>query len=170
MEHCPLEQKNRLAGELLTEAVTLCTHIFGNYVMQHLLEHGTEAHISSLTQVLIERAAIVSRDPHGNAVLEKCFSHVNAAGKVALANALAMKPDLLFAMGSTRHGNRAAKEALASAELEHRNYACVTLMEQKAKLRASRYGRALATFVEKLMQGEGEAIDISSGDDENSSD
>jgi len=165
LEHCPPEQKNRLVEELLTEAVTLCTHIFGNYVMQHLLEHGTEAHILGLTQILTEHGSVVCRDPHGSAVLEKCFGHASPAAQVALANSLVMEPDKLAMMGCTRHGNRAAKQALAVADLPYRNNALMALIEQKEKLRVSRYGRALATFAEKYMQGETADSSSFDGDD-----
>jgi len=165
LEHCPTEQKNRLVEELLTETVTLCTHIFGNYVMQHILEHGTDVHILSLTQILTEHASTVCSDPHGSAVLEKCFSHASPTAQVALANALVMEPDKLATMGCTRHGNRAAKQALAVADLQHRSNALMALIEQKEMLRVSRYGRVLATFAEKCMQGE--AADNSGFDDDN---
>lgn len=164
LEHCLPEQKNRLAEQLLTEAVTLSTHLFGNYVMQHLLEHGSDAHISSLTQVLTANASVVCRDPHGSAVLEKCFAHASPTAQAALANALVMDPEQLAVMGCSRHGNRAAKEALVAAEQQFRDLAMTALVSQRDKLRASRYGRVLATFAEKYLQSE--TVDSSSLDDD----
>merc|ERR1712218_69696 len=42
LKRCPSEQVERIVEVLLSDALALSCHPFGNFVMQCLLEHGTE--------------------------------------------------------------------------------------------------------------------------------
>jgi len=151
-EHCPLIQMKTIADDLLADAVPLCNHMNGKYVMQHLLEHGSPSHVSNLTKVLVEQSSTVGRNDNGPTVLAKALEHASPADQMALANAILAQPDLLISMAGSRreHGLVAAKEALQCAKrynLPQGSIAIAELMGSMEELNATRYGRLLAAFV-----------------------
>lgn len=118
--------------------------------MQHLLEHGSEADVSRLMQVLTAHAATVGAEVLGTQVLGKALCHGSPEAQVDLAPAILAAPGLIVIMASSHHGHIAVKQALLRAEATRRYDALANLMAQKQHPRASRYGRVLATFAEKL--------------------
>lgn len=118
LEHCSPDQKETITQDLLANAVPLCQHAFGNFVLQTFVEHGTMSE------------------------------------QMALACAILADPDLLVEMGCSRHGHAAVKQALQCAErynMPQSSIALAELMGVMETLKANRYGRLLAAFVEESM-------------------
>merc|ERR1740123_724110 len=61
LKKCSHEQVQGIAGLLLEDATMLSCHSFGNFVMQHLLEYGTEDQRLCLIRTLECDVAIVSK-------------------------------------------------------------------------------------------------------------
>jgi len=150
IEHCPPSQVKRLLDELIVDAMSLCRHPYGNYVMQHLLEHGPADHRQKLTRILEQHAHTVGTDCYARAVVSKALTHGARADQVALARALLREPGLIATMARTRHGHVAAKFALQHLDGADRQEACRQLYKDVAVLRASRYGRFVASCLTQL--------------------
>jgi len=153
-EHCSPGQLNQIADHLLIDAVSLCGHTFAKYVMQHLLEFGTSNDISRLTDILAMHAGALAADGSGCAVIGKALEQASGPSQACLVQKLLLDPGLLADMACSRHGHLAAKLALQLADPPHKWVAVNRLSDQQEKLKASRYGRVLFSFMQKVMIGE----------------
>ena len=145
IEHCPAQQVKRLIEDLVSDAVALSKHPYGNYVMQHLLEHGPPDQGRRLTRMLELHAHTAGFDCYARAVVSKALAHGVHADQVALARALLREPGLIATMARTRHGHTAAKFVLQSLQGADGAEARRQLASELPVLRASRYGRFVAT-------------------------
>mmetsp|Transcript_50665 Transcript_50665/g.94608 ORF Transcript_50665/g.94608 Transcript_50665/m.94608 type:complete len:339 (-) Transcript_50665:427-1443(-) len=115
LESGPADEVNNLIDCLLTDAISICAHPFGNYVIQNLLDQSTREQRRRLLYSLIENVALVGNDSDNvyvSAVIVKIMSIAQRDEKVQLSRALVRVPGLLRKMGSTRHGHQAAKKVL----------------------------------------------------------
>jgi len=155
-EHCSPAQLNQIADHLLIDAVSLCCHIFAKYVMQHLLEFGTSNDINRLTDILAMHASALVADGSNDccAVIGKALEQASGPSQACLVQELLADPELLADMACSRYGHLAAKLALQLADPPHKWVAVNRLSDQQEKLKASRYGRVLFSFMQKVMIGE----------------
>lgn len=156
IEHCSPDQVERIARDLLADPVPLCKHEFGNFVLKHLLEHGTKSHISNLMKALSGHSSTVGRNLHGPGVLSKAFDYASREDQMTLASAILADLDLLASMGCSRHGHLAVMQALECAErynMPQSSIALAALMGvgvmEKLKAKGERYGKVLAKFVQE---------------------
>jgi len=145
LEHCNAEQVKPLVEEILPDTLALCSHIYGNYVIQHLLEHGGPDVTSRITATLEENVSTISGDGYAGAVLAKALSHASEEESMSLANAFLKYADLVAAMSCSRWGHGAVKLALKLATAPERQQACAELMWRSNRLRSSRYGRLVVS-------------------------
>ena len=113
--------------------------------MQHLLEHGPPDQGRRLTRMLELHAHTAGSDCYARAVVSKALAHGVHADQVALARALLREPGLIATMARTRHGHTAAKFVLQNLQGADGAEARRQLAAELPVLRASRYGRFVAT-------------------------
>ena len=77
-----------IVEELLVEGVALSTHIYANFFIQHILEHGTESQQISLGKLLAENMSTVCGTTYGCSVVTKALECADQDAKTAFANAL----------------------------------------------------------------------------------
>lgn len=154
LEHftcCPSarsELRGFLAG-LLGDARELCFHPFGNFVMQHVLEHGTEEQRRVTLQSLRQDLRKAALDEHAVCVLDKALTVMPLADQQILAGELIQEQDLLPLMANLRSGQLAAERLLFAVphplltKLHHR------LEMQQEALNASKGGRKFLEALEK---------------------
>merc|ERR1719491_2603529 len=73
--HCPFEQMRGMVETLLADASALCMHMFGNFVMQRLLEKSSSASHSQLFQVMHPQLAAMGTNFDGSRVLVKAMTY-----------------------------------------------------------------------------------------------
>lgn len=115
LECGPADEVNALIDTLLVDAISICAHPFGNYVIQNMLDQSTREQRRRLLYSLIENVALVGNDSDNvyiSAVMVKIMTVAQRDEKVQLSRALVRVPGLLRKMGSTRHGHQAAKKVL----------------------------------------------------------
>jgi len=61
IEHCRDDQASGLVGKLLDEAEALCCHQYGNFVMQHIFEHGSEEAKAIAIQKMVKSGGGISK-------------------------------------------------------------------------------------------------------------
>jgi len=151
-EHCAPDQMRLISEDLVKDALPLCRHIFAKYVMQHLIEHGSDEHVAALTQMLALHAPALGADGSACAVIGKALEHSGSMAQVNLVQSLLQQPALLTEMSCSRHGHLAAKLALELSDGFRKRVALTELADKHyEKLKASRYGRVLIAYVRKCM-------------------
>lgn len=111
LERCPPAQLCVLSGHLLTDALVTCLHPFGNYTMQHLMEHGTAGQRRQLATLLEQHASAVAANPHGCAVLCKALTFAPGTQRARLAAAFLRTASVVDSTSRTRLNMLAAKLA-----------------------------------------------------------
>jgi len=145
IEQFPEEMLGLLMTAVIADTHTLCCHPYGNYVVQHVLEHGSKERRAQIVTVLVQDD-IVSLAQHNVAsnVVRKAIEFCGSEGQQTLARAILAVNGGFLAMGCSRYGSQAARqllEALSGALYEE---AVQQLQASIGSLRSSKYGRAIA--------------------------
>jgi len=150
MRKCPSTQLQKLAELLLEDAILFCCHPFGNFVMRHLLEHGSAEHRHRLVRILERNASSVCRVAPGCNVVIAAFAHGAVDDRVWLARALLQEPGLLQTLAHMRSGNVVVTDILQVVASGEQQQARESLLQDLAGLRASKYGQHVAEFLDAL--------------------
>lgn len=144
LEHCLTHQVDSLVDDLLTEKNRLCMHIYGNYVMRHVLEYAPFAQRHRLAEHVCNRVRELGTDERACAVLCAALAHASREDRKAIAAAVVEDPGLLELIAATRHGHVAVESVIrllgggtALAEVARR------LWEATPPLGQSRFGRSV---------------------------
>lgn len=150
LEHCLPKQISILAADVLAQATELCVHPFANYVMQHLVEHGTADQASQVADALVRGApAGACGDFYGCAVVGKVLRLGSRLDRAAVGAALLQVPGLAVSMARQRHGHVAVKALLRVETAEVYNEARRQLTAEIEAIQNSRYGRMVVTSLGK---------------------
>lgn len=147
LEHCSAEQLSPLVEELLAEGAVLSGHIYGYYVMQHLLEHGPPDVAARISATLEQNLAFMAPEGYVGAVIGTSLSKSTNTGAHSIAKALLKDPERSAMMACSRWGHSAVKHALQLVEEPLRNKACTELMTYLGRLCSNRYGRLVASVI-----------------------
>lgn len=151
LEHCRPDQLVSLVDCLLDDAIALSRHIYGHFVMQHLVEYGTQIQSQRFLTALGANVALVAADIHGSAVVNAALSLGPNEESLALVRSVLRESGLIVAMASVRHGHVAVKRLLERADGADLANACIQLESASSTLRESRYGRqVLASLMQRL--------------------
>ena len=74
--------------EIVKKAVELSQDQFGNYVVQHVIEHGKDVHKSSVARILKENLLLLSKQKFSSNVIERCLQHASEKDKELLISAM----------------------------------------------------------------------------------
>jgi len=94
---------------LLQNAATHSYHAFSTFIMQHLMEHGTEHHRQIIVQSVIQDLESAALDSHASGVLDKALCFLQPNEQFLLASKILEIDGLLPRMISS---NRSAAERL----------------------------------------------------------
>lgn len=148
LEHCRPDQLVGLVAALMPEAAPLAKHIYGKFVIQHMLECGTNLQQRQLMSELEMHIHELGHDIHSGAVLSKALSVGDPQDQDALARALVRQPGTLAALAATRYGSAAARLVLEMAQGPEREEAQRQVSEKAAALSTRRYGRAVVACLD----------------------
>merc|ERR1712187_957050 len=112
IEHCSCIQTSSIAKELIGHASALCRHAFGNFLIQWLLEYGSEEQQHSLVLQIVD-SDIISLAKHkvANHVISCAITKCKSEDVQLLANALMPHVDNL----SRHHSGSFVAKALKNA-------------------------------------------------------
>lgn len=150
LEHCTEDQMSFIVEILFIDAVDLSSHTYGHYVMQHLFEQCNHDVVSRLSCSLQQHLPNMIADGYIGAVIGKALNHTNNEACVSLAASLLQEHAHMVVMACSRWGYLAIKQALQLVSTSDQDKAFAELMRCQNKLRSSRYGRLVATFVTEL--------------------
>ena len=132
-------------GALLCDARVLCTHVYGNFVLQHLLEHGEQAHRRRIVHVLSSDLKAVALDRYGGGVLGKALSFGLVEDQRRLAELVLHERGLLSKMACLRSGFAATQRLLRVARCDPQLLASARpeLMPRAARIQRTERGRVI---------------------------
>lgn len=84
LEHCLNCQTESLLQELLVHTEQLLQDQYGNYVVQHVLDHGEALHKSRIVTAVSGRVVMLSQHKFASNVVEKCVSNATCAERSCL--------------------------------------------------------------------------------------
>ncbi|KAJ0968690.1 hypothetical protein J5N97_021567 [Dioscorea zingiberensis] len=84
LETCNVEEKASVLEEVLANACTLMTDVFGNYVMQKFFKHGSPEQRKQLAEQLVGHVLELTLQLYGCCVIQKIMMKVRFANYVVL--------------------------------------------------------------------------------------
>lgn len=148
LEHCTPEQLHGLVEDLLSFGPQLCTDQYGNFVVQHMLEFGSDEHKHRMSRIVAGQIASIPGDYHGCAVVSAALTHSLADDKIVVARSVLGRRGLLVCMARQRHGHDAVMCLLNLVNIKERAEAERQLRASIGQLQRSRYGRVMAKYLE----------------------
>jgi len=145
IEKCPSAQVCDIVEAILASATEVARHPYGNYVVQHLLLHADARQKRRLVMSLVSEIKGLAVDIYGCAVVSTGLSMGAEDYRSIFARAVLCEPGLLVQIACTRHGHVAAARVLHVLRGAERDEARRLLSERIEALRASRFGRIVAS-------------------------
>jgi len=113
LEHCPEHMTAPLIDAVVSEAGTLARHPYGNYVVQHVLEYGTDVHRKLLVSACIESGiGFLAQHRIASNVIESALGRVCSADQQAIGLALLATPQTLLVISCSRYGTHVVQRLL----------------------------------------------------------
>lgn len=153
LEHCTLEQVGTLVEDLLDFGPQLCTDQYGNFVVQHVLEFGSDEHKHRMSLIVAEQIASIPGDYHGCAVVSAALTNSLPDDRIVVARSVLGRRGLLVCMARQRHGHDAVMCLLNLVNAKERAEAEIQLRASIGQLQRSRYGRVMAKYLESQCLG-----------------
>jgi len=130
---------------ILSEAIALSRHCYGNYVMQHLATYGSDEHRSKMVDIFERHISSATSEMKSLGVLHSTFETCDAELRLRLARAICNSRGILIKISQKRRGHQVARCALEalppnSVELEN---ARAELLSAKESLLRTRYCRSV---------------------------
>merc|ERR1712060_887063 len=148
VERCAAWQVRDLMAAVLRRFDEVVRSPYGNYVVQHLAEHGCQ---DLRRQVMLCAARDVkgmAADLFGVAALKGILSKGPACEQEMVAQAMLKEAGLLIFLACSRHGHGAVLRALTVLKGADRAAARRMILEERGCLQASRFGRQIAQALE----------------------
>jgi hypothetical protein len=149
VEQCPLEIARGLLDQLVEDGVALCSHPYGNFVLQHMLEHAPPEHRRRLNQLLEQNVHVAETQCYVRAVLSKALAQAEGEELASLVRAILDRPGLLSSMARTRHGHAGVAHILRSLSGPDAAEVALLLEAEKSVFKSTRFGRVVASRLEE---------------------
>jgi hypothetical protein len=105
VQHCP-DLSGGMIEEILQDSVRLCKHEFGNFVVQHILKHGTRKQKHQLAEIIQKHAGAMCKDFYAVAVVSAALCNGSECDRAAVAEAV-LEQQGLVPMAKSKHGKSA---------------------------------------------------------------
>jgi len=148
LQRCPPRMVHDLVQALLADCLALSWHPFGTYVVQNLLQHGTDGQRRSVGRTLEAHAAHLPRSRAGCSVFAVALERLAREDAARLARAAIQQADALEGLPVSRQGSLAALRVLRVLPGPEAGEARARLAAARPALRASRYGREVLAHLD----------------------
>jgi hypothetical protein len=154
LEHCREDQLHEIIEEIFADAIALSGHPYGSYVMQHLVENGTNELKRRLMELFRNHVDRLNYDGITCGVIGRAFEHAATKDTLACALQIIQVDGLIVRISLNRQGHLIAKSILRLVEddLPVLESAVAQLRAAEPKLQATRYGRAVLNVCQKSSQ------------------
>ncbi|XP_030504152.2 pumilio homolog 2 [Cannabis sativa] len=155
LEHCedPTTQ-SKVMDEILGAVSMLAQDQYGNYVVQHVLEHGKPHERSAIIKELAGKIVIMSQQKFASNVVEKCLTFGGPAERELLVNEMLGSTDEnepLQAMMKDQFANYVVQKVLETCDDQQRELILSRIKVHLNALKKYTYGKHIVARVEKLV-------------------
>ncbi|GJT69158.1 pumilio homolog 2-like protein [Tanacetum coccineum] len=163
LEHCEdLKTQSKVMDEILACVSMLAQDQYGNYVVQHVLEHGKPNERSIIIQELAGKIVQMSQQKFASNVVEKCLTFGDASERQLLVNEMLGTTDEnepLQAMMKDQFANYVVQKVLETCSDQEREHILGRIKVHLNALKKYTYGKHIVARVEKLVAAGGSIID-----------
>ncbi|KAK1270670.1 hypothetical protein QJS04_geneDACA007760 [Acorus gramineus] len=155
LEHChdPMTQQIMM-DEILHCVCMLAQDQYGNYVVQHVLEHGKPHERSSIIKKLAGQIVQMSQQKFASNVVEKCLTFGGPIERQVLVNEMLGTTDEnepLQAMMKDQFANYVVQKVLETCDDQQRELILSRIKVHLSALKKYTYGKHIVARVEKLV-------------------
>ena len=141
--------------EILREAVQLAQDQYGNYVVQHVLQHGGEDERRKILATLAGQIVILAQHKFASNVIEKCLTYCGADERQIMITEMLGTTDEnepLQAMMKDQFANYVVQKLLEVCDEGERDQLLSRMQVHLPNLKKFTYGKHIVARVEKLIQ------------------
>jgi hypothetical protein len=147
IEHFPMPQLLHFIEDILDASVAMSKEPFGNFVMQHILEHGNGDHRHRVVLALGADLQDTATHPNACLVLNKVLTYAALADQKDLAQRVITIPGLVADMAGLRNGFAATLRLFEIATGQLLDSAHAQLAADASRIWGTKHGRALLDAV-----------------------
>ncbi|KAI3679899.1 hypothetical protein L2E82_50879 [Cichorium intybus] len=155
LEHCEdPKTQSKVMDEILNCVSMLAQDQYGNYVVQHVLEHGKPNERSIIIQELAGKIVQMSQQKFASNVVEKCLTFGDASERQLLVNEMLGTTDEnepLQAMMKDQFANYVVQKVLETCSDQEREHILSRIKVHLNALKKYTYGKHIVARVEKLV-------------------
>ncbi|XP_078428290.1 pumilio homolog 1-like [Wolffia australiana] len=155
LEYCDdLKTQRIMMDEILQSVCMLAEDQYGNYVVQHVLEHGKPHERSAIITKLAGQIVQMSQQKFASNVVEKCLTYGSLAERQILVSEMLGSTDEnepLQAMMKDQFGNYVVQKVLETCDDQQRELILSRIKVHLNALKKYTYGKHIVARVEKLV-------------------
>uniref|UniRef100_A0A0E0GEX6 PUM-HD domain-containing protein n=1 Tax=Oryza nivara TaxID=4536 RepID=A0A0E0GEX6_ORYNI len=155
LEHCNDENtQSTMMEEIMQSVVLLTLDQYGNYVIQHVLQHGKPDERSAIIKQLAGQIVKMSQQKFASNVVEKCLSFGSPEERQILINEMLGTTDEnepLQAMMKDQFANYVVQKVLETCDDQNRELILSRIKVHLNALKRYTYGKHIVARVEKLI-------------------
>ncbi|MCO5570561.1 hypothetical protein L7F22_024286 [Adiantum nelumboides] len=155
LEHCTDEQKQGgIMEDILRSTCNLAQDQYGNYVVQHVLEHGKPHEKREIMTKLAGQIVQMSQHKFASNVVEKCLEHGGPTERQILISEMLGHTDEnepLQAMMKDQYANYVVQKVLETCDDQQRELLLSRIRVHLHALKKYTYGKHIVARVEKLV-------------------
>nr|CAN61602.1 hypothetical protein VITISV_024967 [Vitis vinifera] len=155
LEHCrDPKTQSKVMDEILGSVSMLAQDQYGNYVVQHVLEHGQPHERSAIIKELAGKIVQMSQQKFASNVVEKCLTFGGPAERQILVNEMLGTTDEnepLQAMMKDQFANYVVQKVLETCDDQQRELILSRIKVHLNALKKYTYGKHIVARVEKLV-------------------
>lgn len=135
---------------------------YGNYVIQHVLEHGRPEDKSKIVAEVRGKVLVLSQHKFASNVVEKCVIHSSRAERALLIDEVCCQKDgphsALYTMMKDQYANYVVQRMIDMAEPAQRKIIMHKIRPHIATLRKYTYGKHILAKLEKYYMKSGSEL------------
>ncbi|KAM7526880.1 hypothetical protein LguiA_016782 [Lonicera macranthoides] len=166
LEHCYDPRTQQIVmDEIMNAVCTLAQDQYGNYVIQHVLQHGKPHERSVIISKLAGQIVKMSQQKFASNVVEKCLTFGGPEERQLLVNEMLGSTDEnepLQAMMKDPFGNYVVQKVLETCDDQSRELIVSRIKVHLNALKRYTYGKHIVSRVEKLLTAGERQIALSS--------
>ncbi|KAJ6315715.1 hypothetical protein OIU78_019060 [Salix suchowensis] len=155
LEHCKdAKTQSKVMDEILGAVSMLAQDQYGNYVVQHVLEHGKSHERSTIIKELAGKIVHMSQQKFASNVVEKCLTFSGPAERQILVSEMLGTTDEnepLQAMMKDQFANYVVQKVLETCDDQQRELILSRIKVHLNALKKYTYGKHIVARVEKLV-------------------
>ncbi|KAL0845065.1 hypothetical protein Bca101_018311 [Brassica carinata] len=155
LEHCHNpDTQSKVMEEILSSVSMLAQDQYGNYVIQHVLEHGKPDERTVIITELAGKIVQMSQQKFASNVVEKCLTFGGLEERELLVNEMLGTTDEnepLQAMMKDQFANYVVQKVLETCDDQRREFILARIKVHLNALKKYTYGKHIVARVEKLV-------------------